>query len=607
MDRNTVTGLILILLTMVAWAYFTMPSQEELQRRQAEQQARQDSIAAVQRADSIARQGQAVDPDQSASADTQTTESRTPSIGEDQSDLPGEMGIFGSASEQDTVKFLVDTPLYSATFTNLGAGPAQITLKDYQTWNNLPVKMIKDTTRSAYSMGFLSSENYNIETDKIVFRQLTPGSELSIDEGETAELSYALNIDDEKRIIYTYILNGDSHEIELEIAFEGLERDIIGNTVEFGWTSPLRFTEKDPTQELPYASAYVYTGGEMEQLLLSEPGRDEQSYTGNIDWVATRTKFFSQIIKSQTPTDGAILVGELTGQTDNPNTNYNYESYINADIPSDNLVKFRLYTGPLSYHSLKNFDETAYDMVDVGYAWTRWFADPLVRFIIIPYFGLVADYMNIGLAIILFAILIKLVLYPLTKKSYRSMAAMKELQPKMKEIQEKYEDDPQKQQQATMKLYKEEGVNPLGGCLPNLLQLPILITLWRFFQNSILIRQEEFLWASDLSAPDYILSLPFSIPFIGDQLAGFVLLMSAAMVFQSRLTGGMSTGGGGGAGGINMKAMQYIFPVMMLFIFNNFAAGLSLYYLIYNVVSIGQQLLIYRQMDQEKEAAEAAA
>jgi YidC/Oxa1 family membrane protein insertase len=189
------------------------------------------------------------------------------------------------------------------------------------------------------------------------------------------------------------------------------------------------------------------------------------------------------------------------------------------------------------------------------------------------------------------------------------MPAMKELQPKMQEIKEKYEDDPEKQQKATMKLYKEEGVNPLGGCLPNLLQLPILITLWRFFQNSILIRQQEFLWANDLSAPDYILSLPFEVPFLGDQLAGFVLLMTAAMMAQSKLTGGMGPGGGGGGapGGMNMKALQYIFPFMLLFIFNNFAAGLSLYYLIYNVVSIGQQLIIYRQMDKEKEAKEAAA
>lgn len=603
MDRNTVTGLILILFTMVAWAYFTMPSEEELQRRQAEQ-ARQDSIAAVQ-ADSQ-RQQTASEPTRDTSTADPTTDYAETT---DQSEQTGqsEMGMFGNAGVSDTTEFVVETPLYRATFTNLGGGPSQIMLKDYETWNDKPVRMIKDTTHSAYSLGFLSSQNYNIETDQILFEQVSSGSGLTVPNGETRQLQYALNVSDSKRIVYTYTFYANNHEIDLDIKFEGLERDIIGSVVDFGWTSPLQFTEKDPTQESPYTSAYAYLGGEKEQLLLTEENSEEKSFNGTIDWVGSRTKFFAQVIKSDTPTEKARLVGEVTGPTDDPATDYLYETYITSKIPADGVAKFKLYAGPLAYYKISAFDETAYDMVDVGYAWTNWFSYPLVRYLIIPFFAFAGNYMNYGLAIILFAVLIKLVLYPLTKKSYRSMAAMKELQPKMKEIQDKYADNPEKQQKATMKLYKEEGVNPLGGCLPNLLQLPILITLWRFFQNSILLRQHEFLWAADLSAPDYILSLPFSIPFIGDQLAGFVLLMSLAMVFQSRLTGGMGgPGGGGGApGGMNMKALQYIFPVMMLFIFNNFAAGLSLYYLIYNVVSIGQQLLIYRQMDKEKEAAPA--
>ncbi len=586
---------------MIAWAYFTMPSQEELQRRQAEQ-ARQDSIAAAQ-ADTQQTQApreQTVDAEnQDEAADTGMQTLR------EEGARPQQMGMFGNASVDDTSTVTVDTPLYTATFTNVGAGPSQITLKEYETWDHQPVQLIRDTSRSAYSMGFLTSENYNVETEELVFEQLTPESTIAISNGNTAQLRYALNISDQQRIIYTYTFLGDTYEIDLDITFQGLERNIIGGNVDFGWTSPLRLTEKDHTSEGAYASAYVYTGGEMEQLLLSEAGSNEQSYNGTVDWVATRTKFFTQIIKSASQTEGARLAGEVTGPSDQQSTQYNYQSFIKSDIPDDGTVKYRLFIGPMKYNDLKVFSPTAYDMVDVGYAITKWFSDPLVRYIIIPYFGFAGDFMNYGLAIIVFAILIKIVLYPLTKKSYKSMAAMKELQPEMKEIQEKYKDNPQKQQEETMKLYKKAKVNPLGGCLPNLLQLPILITLWRFFQNSILIRQQEFLWASDLSAPDYILSLPFSIPFLGDQIAGFVLLMSIAMVFQSRISGGMSPGSGGG-GGMNMKAMQYIFPFMMLFIFNNFAAGLSLYYLIYNIVSIGQQMWIYRQMDQEKEAAEAA-
>jgi len=602
LDRNTVTGLILIFLIMLAWFYFTMPSQEEMQRRQAEQ-ARQDSIAAAQ-ADSLEQQQQqqAQEPadattDQSGRQQQQQSPGTQTLRGERQE--PQEMGMFKRAGVSDTSFVTVETPLYTVEFTNLGAGPSQFTLKEYETWDHQPVQIIADTSRSAYSLGFLSNENYNIETDGILFEQLTTGNTLRIGNGETEELRYALNLENGGRILYTYTLRGNSYELDLSIEFTGLERNIIGGTVDFGWKPRLKFTEKDRTQEGQQTSSYVYAGGELEQFKLSEAGRDELSINGNIDWVATRTKFFAQVIEPSTPTEGALLVGEVSGATDNPNTRHHYQSYIRSDIPQQGVVSYRMYVGPLSYSQLKKFDPAAYDMVDVGWSWIRWFSDPLVRYIVIPYFGFVGDYMNHGLAIILFAILVKVVLFPLTKKSYKSMAAMKELQPQLKELQEKYKDNPQKQQEATLKLYKKAKVNPLGGCLPNLLQFPILITLWRFFQNSILIRQQEFLWASDLSAPDYILSLPFSIPFLGDQLAGFVLLMTGAMVFQSKLTGGMSSGG---AGGGQMKALQYMLPVMLLFIFNNFAAGLSLYYLIYNVVSIGQQLLINRQIDDAKEA-----
>lgn len=596
MDRNTVTGLILIFVIMLAWFYFTMPTQEEIQRRQAEQ-AMQDSIAAAQ-ADT--QQQQQVQPPDQEQAQQQPSHS----LRSEDEEESQEMGMFKRAGVSDTTAFVVETPLYTVTFTNLGAGPAKFTFKEYETWDHQPVQIIGDTTRSAYSLGFLSNENYNIETDAILFEQVTTGNRMQLNEGETRELKYALNLENGGRIIYTYELNGDSYEMDLSIQFEGLERNIIGGTVDLGWKPRLRFTEKDRTQEAYQASAYVYAGGEMEQFIIEEAGRNEMNVNGNIDWVSTRTKFFAQVIEPTTPTDGALLIGEVSGAKDNPSTVHHYQSYIRSDIPEDGITEYRMYIGPLAYSQLKQFDPVAYDMVDVGYFWMRWFSDPLVRYLIIPYFGFVGNFMNYGLAIILFAVLIKLVLYPLTKKSYKSMAAMKELQPQMKEIQEKYKDNPQKQQEATLKLYKKAKVNPLGGCLPNLLQFPILITLWRFFQNSILIRQQEFLWASDLSAPDYILSLPFSIPFLGDQLAGFVLLMTGAMVFQSKLTGGMSAGGGAGAGAGQMKALQYMLPVMLLFIFNNFAAGLSLYYLIYNVVSIGQQLMINKQIHKEKENEE---
>lgn len=586
---------------MVAWAYVSMPSEEELRQRQAEQ-ARQDSIAAAQ-ADSApppAETGEDTTLAQRETRETGAEDDPARATTEEQQDAP-RMGPFSEASLSDTSNVVVETPLYRAVFTNLGAGPRKLTLKDYHTWDDRPIQMIRDTTHAAYNLGFLTTGNYNVETQSLLFRQVTEGDTLTVEEDGQQSVAYVLELENGSQIRYVYTLYGDSHQMDLEIRFQGLTETIVGQTVEFGWTSPLNLTERDPSQESYYLSSYVYAGEELTQLMLSEQGEDEQNISGNIDWVATRTKFFTQIIRPRSPTDGALMTAEVDGDPEAEGTVHDYRSFVNIDLPQENVANFSLYTGPMSYYNLDGFVANAYDMVDVGYSWIRWFSDPLVRYIIIPYFYWIGDYMSIGLAIVLFGVLVKMVLYPLTMKSYKSMAAMKELQPKLKEIQEKYEDKPQKQQEATMKLYKEAGVNPLGGCLPNLLQLPILLTLWRFFQNSILIRQEEFLWAADLSAPDYILSLPLSIPFLGDQLAGFVLLMTGAMFFQSKVMGGMGEMGGGGAMGGQMSMLKYIFPFMLLFIFNNFAAGLSLYYLVYNVMSIGQQLVINRQLDDGKE------
>ncbi len=489
MDRNTVTGLVLIFIVMIAWAYVSMPSEEELQRRQAEQ-ARQDSIAAAQaRADSL--QALQEQPSTTDTADTDTDETGAQITGS-QDDAAPQMGMFSQASQSDTSQVIISTPLYETTFTNVGAGPAMFTLKQHKTWDDQMIQIIRDTTRSAYTLGFLTTQNYSVETNQLVFEQLTSDSTLQLQEGETQTLRYALNVSENQRIIYEYTFNADSYQIGLDITFEGLNQDIIGQNIEFGWASQLRLTEKDRQQDANLTSAYAYTGGERLQLLLSETGRQEETYNGSIDWVASRTKFFTQIIKSDDPTEGALLIGEVSEAGNQAVSNHRYQTYLQTRIPDDQTASYNLYVGPLAYNTLENYSESAYGMVDVGYSWTRWFADPLVRWVILPFFDFFGDYMSIGLCIILFGFMVKMVLYPLTKKSYRSMAAMKDLQPKMKEIQEKYEDDPKKQQEATMKLYKEAGVNPLGGCLPNLLQLPILITLWRFFQNSILIRQEEF-------------------------------------------------------------------------------------------------------------------
>ncbi|MEX0607946.1 MAG: membrane protein insertase YidC [Balneolaceae bacterium] len=596
MDKNTATGLALIFLLMMGWFYFTMPSEEEMARQQRER-ATQDSLAQIEQKQQDSLQ-ESPDVERDAPA---IREERQP-----QRDVP-QQGLFATATETEQTEFEVSTPLYTIVFTNKGAGPSSFILEQYDTWAGHPVQLINDTTRSAYNIGFLSTENYNVETQDLLFRQVTSGSSITITEGRENQVSYVLELEGDRQVEVTYTMNGDNYEIDVDLRFVNLQDYIVGRSVDFGWTTPLNFTEKDHTQDALETAAYVYAGGELEKFKLDETGRNEVNINGNIDWAATKTKFFTQLIKPLSSTDAALLTGEVTGANDDPNTRHFYTSSIRTNLENDGSASYRMYVGPMKYREIIKVDENAYDMVDVGWSWLRWFSDPFVRWMVIPFFEFMSNYVaNVGVIIIIFASLVKLVLSPLTYKSYKSMGAMSKLQPQMKEIQEKYKDNPQKQQKATMDLYRKNKVNPLGGCLPNLLQFPILITLWRYFQNSIIIRQEEFLWVSDLSAPDYIINLPFSIPFLGDQIAGLVLLMTAAMMVQSKLTGGMSGGGASSPMAGQMKMLQYIFPFMLLFIFNNFASGLSLYYLIFNVLSIIQQFFIKRSLDNEGDTAEVS-
>ena len=599
MDRNTVTGLLLIFLITIVWGIFMMPDQEQIEQQRLEQ-ARQDSIAAAQA--------------EQQPSDPEIDERREPVEREPERDLTQEdltdpeqvrrpataLGVFGDSVYPDTVSTKVRTPLYEIEMTNVGAGPRKYTLLGHKTWDQEQVQMIQDTLRSAYSLGFLSEQNYNIETNQLVFEPLTTENEIELNSGESTRVSYRLVIDDQAEILFTYTFHADKYAYDLDIQTQDVQRLISGVNVDFGWTPALNLTERDFAQDAQNAAAYIFAGGELEKLQLTEEGSGEQRINGTIDWVSSRSRFFGQYIKPITNSNSALMRGEIIGEPGESGTVHRYQVSIQSSIASDPTLSYELYAGPLRYYDLREFDDHAYDVIEIGYALIRWFADPLVRYLVIPFFAFGSMFINnYGILIILFGVIIKLVLFPLTQKSFKSMAAMKELQPQMKEIQEKYKDDPQKQQKATIALYKKAKVNPLGGCLPMLLQFPILITLFFFFQNSMIIRQESFLWADDLSAPDYILDLPFSIPFLGDQLAGFVLLMSAAMFFQSKVSGGMS-GGAPSSGGPNMKAFMYVIPFVLLFVFNNFASGLSLYYLVYNVLSIAQQAFINKQMGDKK-------
>jgi YidC/Oxa1 family membrane protein insertase len=364
------------------------------------------------------------------------------------------------------------------------------------------------------------------------------------------------------------------------------------------WNGSLPFTElaSNRKEEAIKLGAYARSGGEVEGITLDSDTFEELTLRGDVTWIAVKNKYFTATVIPDTPAREAELVGERFGELADPTLRENYRASLLMPPPTGEADQFRMYLGPLEFFRISKYDLGLYGMVDYGWDAFAWMTRPLAKFIFSPFFTFLSGFIsNYGLVIILFAFTIKTLLYPLTKSSYRSMARMRELQPMMAEIKEKYADDPQKQQEATMKMYKTQKVNPLGGCLPMLLQYPIIIALWQFLQQSIEIRQQGFLWANDLSAPDVILNLPFTIPFYGDYVAGFTLLMGLSLVVQMKVQATPTAGMQG-------KMLMYFMPLMLFVIFNSLPSGLSLYYLCYNVITAAQQKYINVQIENEKKA-----
>ena len=400
------------------------------------------------------------------------------------------------------------------------------------------------------------------------------------------------------RLAYTF--QPDDYEVGFRVEAPGT--DLLDQAVgyELIWDGAIPLAEADAEQEIQQAGAYVHLGGETDDLRLSEEGDGETlERSGQIDWVAVKTKFFLAAILpgDGVETVGASLDGAQIGEAgDGDAFAQTYTARIEMPaLEAGGADAFTLYLGPLEMRRLGQYG--LYDTIDFGFGET--ITRPIARYLVAPTFAFLSTFIpNYGLVILLFALIVKLVLWPLTSVSYRSAARMREVQPKMEAIKEKYGDDPQKQQEAVMKLYREEGVNPLGGCLPMLLQYPILISLWRFFQSTLVLRGESFLWAQDLSAPDPILNLPFTIPFYGDFVAGFTLLMGLSMIIQMRLTSSGNLQG-------QQKVIMYTLPAVFFLFFNRFPSGLSLYYLGFNLLSIVQQRLVNRKVHEEAEEARA--
>lgn len=572
MDRDTLIGITLISLILVVWMYWMSPTPPE---------------PSDQTQDTVATDTQvppSPDTDTSALAEGDTSEAQA---------APTELGL-DLAQEGETRTITVKSDLYTADFSTKGATLTSLILDNYQKFDQeTPVQLV-NSKQGALSLNFFSSSNRPVDTRNILFSASVDQDTLRVGE-EPVQLTFQVDVG-EGSLQQTYTFKPETYEIELDVQFNNPRSFAQTDEYELTWNGGIPPTEGDATTEAQASGAYAQSGGEVVSVTLGSEKNRELPLTGSVEWAAVKSKFFTATLIPQETTEGGILIGNRQGELETPSVWEDYTVGLIMPRVEDGTDSYKLYLGPIEYNRLSQYNLGLYNMVDYGYDFLEWFTRPLAKWVIIPSFHFLSRFIpSYGLIIVIFAILIKVLLYPLTKKSYTSMAKMSDLQPKMQEIKEKYEDNAQKQQEAMMKLYRNAGVNPLGGCLPMLLQFPFIIALWRFFPSSIEIRQQSFLWANDLSAPDIILNLPFTIPFYGDYVAGFTLLMGLSMLFTMRIQSAGSAGGG------QMKALQYLFPVMIFAIFNRFAAGLSLYYLVYNIVTALQQMYIKRVVSKDDE------
>lgn len=585
MDRNTIIGLGVIGLLLVGYSIMTKPQREA----QMAERARLDSIArGADQAMEAAREAEAAAP---------FTETGSNAVNDSVSinRLSSELGDFANAATGTSEQVVLENENIKLTFSTLGGRPYTVQLKKYQTYDSLPLYLFNGDS-TIFALHFFA-ENRSINTGELYF---SPKIEkLTGEDGRSyQQLSMKMDISESASISYIYRLFDNDYMLDFDMRFKGLDQ-YRTDRMEFMFDFYAPSQEKGYQNEAMYTTLYYrYHGGDVENFKSrSKKEIEEVTETTRIKWVAFSHQFFSTILVADEYFDGAYMLQERFNDPGKYVRRFSTSIDMPYDRTSDQLIGMQLYFGPNKFTALKNYGDLGLqNVVTVGGPMLRW----INAFVVIPIFNWLGKwFVNYGIIILLLTLIIKVALFPLTYRSFKSQAVMRLLKPQVDEIGERYpkKEDAMKKQQATMDLYKKAGANPMGGCLPMLLQFPILYAMFRFFPTSIELRQQSFLWAHDLSTYDSILDLPWDIPMYGDHVSLFTLLMTVttmiSMKWNNQATAGSSQMPG-------MKTMMYIMPVMFMFILNNFSSGLTYYYFLANLITIGQNLLFKRFIDEDK-------
>jgi YidC/Oxa1 family membrane protein insertase len=559
MDRNTIIGFILIGLVLMLWMWLNAPPPPA-----ANQSAARDSAAIQQRAP-VPSQAEKTEPAERPQAD---------SLGKYFSHLTGKAA--------GTVR--VRSGLFDGVLSTRGAAITSWTLEGFKSWYGDPVNLLNKNSSGECDLLFYTSDGKLIDTKYLSFELSDRNQQdVTLKDADSASVSFRLNVDDRRRITKTYVFHADSYTFDIVYTFEGMEEIISNYEYQIAWDNGLAYQERNSIDESSAAMAYSYAGGELTDLDASKFDEPpvKQNISGRVNWVATRNKYFGVAMIARTPeSQGAYLEGSRKKMPDNGAQEFYTIGmklpYLGKPVETSRVT---VYLGPLDFNTVKGLGIGLENVMSLGAAWV---IRPITEYVMLPLFYFIHLLIpNYGLVIIVFSIIMKVVLYPLTKTSMKSMRKMQALQPMMAELKEKYKDEPEKMNQQTMRLYQEYGVNPMGGCLPFILQLPILYALYSVFRATLQLRQATFFWwIHDLSIPDVIAKLPFALPIFNiTEVSGLAVFMGVTMFVQQKST----------VTDPRQKAMVWMMPIMMTLLFNSFPSGLNLYYLVFNLLSIGQQ------------------
>lgn len=582
MDRNSIIGILIIAGIFVVWGILNRPDAEEIER----QQRRNDSI------------------DMERMLEKKKLQEQVEEQISQESELPGDHPSITIKKDTVDVKTVsLENEKIKVLFSERGGRPLSVELKNYQTYDSLPLRLF-DGDSSKFGFSFFEN-NRTFNTQDLYFGHGT-NQEKYIADTEKQTVTFSYVPDSSSYIEFRYSLAPGENQLDMEIEFKGMEQISTQRTgiIDLDWMIHSPQQEKGRDNELLYTTLYYrYYNGDVDFFRArSKKGTDKEALRTQVGWIAYKDQFFSSVIMA----DNYFVDADVSYENKPEGSKYlkRFESTIGLSAEGgfeNQVVPLHFYFGPNKYKLLKRKygDKKLQDLVTVGSGIIKW----INQAVIINLFDFLnKGISNYGIIILIMTLIIKMGLLPLTFRSYMSTAKMKVLKPQIDEINKKIpKEKAMERQQATMALYKKVGVSPLGGCLPMVLQMPILFAMFRFFPTSIELRQQSFLWAHDLSTYDAIIEWSANIPLIsnmlGNHLSLFTLLMTVSTIISMKFNSQANVSNQQMPG---MQTMMYIMPVMFMFILNKYSAGLTYYYFLANMITIGQNYLFKQFIDEEE-------